>query len=127
LLEELEADGRLGVDGIDPRRGLARVPCPHRLDPGHELRIGGHVPDQPEELVRFVGKHPDEVVSQRLQAAASFALRAACSRAKSSPAWCEERVRGLAETIRKPLALAISSSALNSSGCQNRSIGACLR
>jgi hypothetical protein len=28
---------------------------------------------------------------------------AALSRAKSSPAWCDERVSGLAETIRKPL------------------------
>ena len=32
------------------------------------------------------------------------AARAALSRAKSSPAWCEERVSGLAETMRKPLA-----------------------
>jgi hypothetical protein len=32
------------------------------------------------------------------------AVRSAFSRAKSSPAWCEERVSGLAETIEKPLA-----------------------
>src|SRR6266581_8585546 len=31
------------------------------------------------------------------------AARAACSLAKSSPAWCEERVSGLADTIRNPL------------------------
>ena len=35
---------------------------------------------------------------------AGVAARAALSRAKSSPAWCEERVSGLADTIRKPLA-----------------------
>jgi hypothetical protein len=34
----------------------------------------------------------------------SFASRALRNRAKSSPAWCEERVSGLDETIRKPLA-----------------------
>ena len=37
------------------------------------------------------------------------ASRAAFSRAKSSPAWCEERVSGLDDTIRKPLARAIAS------------------
>ncbi len=34
----------------------------------------------------------------------SRASRAAFSRAKSSPAWCDERVNGEAETMRKPLA-----------------------
>jgi tRNA(Ile)-lysidine synthase len=33
----------------------------------------------------------------------NVAARAARSFAKSSPAWCEERVNGLAETIRNPL------------------------
>jgi hypothetical protein len=36
-------------------------------------------------------------------AAASFFSRLARSLAKSSPAWCEERVSGEDETIRKPL------------------------
>ena len=35
---------------------------------------------------------------------ASLARRAAFSRAKSSPAWCEERVSGVDDTSRKPLA-----------------------
>ena len=41
-------------------------------------------------------------VIRALRAAA--ASRAAFSRAKSSPAWCEERVSGEAETSRNPLA-----------------------
>ena len=36
--------------------------------------------------------------------ASSSAARAALRRLKSSPAWCEERVSGEAETSRKPLA-----------------------
>jgi hypothetical protein len=36
--------------------------------------------------------------------APSLASRAALSRAKSSPAWWEERVRGVADTRVKPLA-----------------------
>ncbi len=36
-------------------------------------------------------------------AARSFFSRLARNRSKSSPAWCDERVNGLDETIRKPL------------------------
>ena len=56
----------------------------------------------------------------------SFA-RAAFSRAKSSPAWCEERVSGDADTIRNPLAKAMVFSASNSSGGTKRITGWCLR
>ena len=42
-------------------------------------------------------------IARAAQAAdASFFSRAALSRAKSSPAWCDERVSGEAETMRKP-------------------------
>jgi hypothetical protein len=34
----------------------------------------------------------------------AWASRAAFNRAKSSPAWCDERVNGDDDTIRKPLA-----------------------
>src|SRR5882724_7640618 len=51
-------------------------------------------PDDPMTRMRSMIRTRD----QRARAA-----RAACSLAKSSPAWCEERVSGLADTIRKPL------------------------
>jgi hypothetical protein len=41
--------------------------------------------------------------------ASSRAIRAALSRAKSSPAWCEERVSGDDDTSRKPLARPIAA------------------
>src|SRR6185312_1105860 len=129
LLQEREAHPRLGVERIHAGRQLTRVPGPDGGDPGHELRIGLDAADQGEQLVGRIGQPLGDVV---LQAAASprlasWALRAACRRAKSSPAWCEERVSGLAATIRKPLDRAISARLANSSGCTKRSIGACLR
>ncbi|MHC2354022.1 hypothetical protein ACVMB3_003531 [Sinorhizobium meliloti] len=51
-----------------------------------------------------VAGRPDEGRKQAdYSAAASFLSRAAFSLAKSSPAWWDERVSGLEETIRKPL------------------------
>src|SRR3954471_23131925 len=41
--------------------------------------------------------------SKKSHHAPARARRAACSLAKSSPAWCDDRVSGLADTIRKPL------------------------
>jgi len=43
----------------------------------------------------------------QVPAAAILARRAARSRAKSSPAWCDERVNGVDDTSRKPLAAPI--------------------
>src|ERR1041385_4013803 len=63
----------------------------------------------------------EEAFAAQLRAAA----RAACSCAKSESAWYEERVKGEADTNKKPLARAMTSSDLNSSGDQKRSTAAC--
>src|SRR5215831_9518205 len=62
---------------------------------------GGEAPRQ-RRLAR-AGAADDHYALHRSQMRASFASRAALSRAKSSPAWCEERVSGDEETIKKPL------------------------
>src|SRR5208337_21067 len=49
-----------------------------------------------------------------------LAARAALSRAKSSPAWWEERVSGDEETSRKPFAPPIAAYSANSSGVTKR-------
>src|SRR5262249_6772059 len=77
---------------------------PQRTTERHELRILLDIRDKVEHIggavtdPAFRGK----LGHQRLEELAS--RRAARRRAKSSPAWCDERVRGLAETIRNPLA-----------------------
>src|SRR5215831_3311098 len=63
----------------------------------------GEAPRQRRLARAGASRRPSRGVSIR-QGRASFASRAALSRAKSSPAWCEERVSGDEETIKKPLA-----------------------
>lgn len=106
LLEEGKPYRSLGVERFDAICQRACVPCSHRCNPRNELRVGHDIADQGEELVGLIGQKPGDLMPQAT--AASRAWRAACRRAKSSPAWCEERVSGLAATIKNPLARAIS-------------------
>src|ERR1043165_4487359 len=101
LVDDLVGHRHLGDRGFDPLRAGRPPTHPHRLAERHELRIALHVGDQIEHVARRMADAPPgaELRHQRESEA-----RAAFRRAKSSPAWCEERVSGEADTIRKPLA-----------------------
>src|SRR5262249_16425094 len=94
--------------------------------PRDEAGIGAHVRHQRAQIRRRVRQPPLRIDcgEGHYLERASLAAR---KRRKSSPAWKLERVSGVADTIRKPLDSAIALRAANSSGCQKRSIPACLR
>ena len=84
LAEHLEADDQVGDDETRLALADARADAP-RQEFGVALDIG----DQREQLLRRVGKHTLFGMGRhggRFSAAASLAVRAARSRAKSSPA-----------------------------------------
>ena len=82
----------------DERRQFACLPFQHSEDIG----------DQREHPVRRMAGPARGFELRHRQPTPGFpscASRAARSLAKSSPAWCEERVSGLEDTSRKPLLL----------------------
>eukprot|EP00918_Siedleckia_nematoides_P028873 GHVU01062095.1.p1 GENE.GHVU01062095.1~~GHVU01062095.1.p1 ORF type:complete len:153 (+),score=8.37 GHVU01062095.1:48-461(+) len=62
LLEEGEADGRLGVENPNAGRFLAPVPDAHGVHPLHEAGIGLNVCDQLGELMRRIGQDAGDAV-----------------------------------------------------------------
>src|SRR5262249_21670657 len=101
LAKDAEADDQVGDDQFGSAFLDAR-----RETPRQKLRIALDIRDERKELLRRVGQHT--LLGMRRHRGlqprvASLAVRAARNRAKSSPAWYEERVKGEAETNRKPL------------------------
>ena len=100
---------QLRGDAGDQHLAFALAAARPHLQPlaeGDELGVFLHVGDEVEHLVRRM-RHDVARLEMRHRLGrrqAACAARAARKRAKSSPAWWEERVSGLAETKRKPLA-----------------------
>src|SRR5262249_2012250 len=109
LVDQLVGNSHLAHDRRPAARVLAALLHPHRAAARHEPRllvpvgaesehVGGGVPH-----AALGGDVPPASAHARLPRRTAWA-RAALSRAKSSPAWCEERVSGEAATIEKRLA-----------------------
>lgn len=101
LADHLVADGHIGGE-----RGIARVIFRAAADDEafahrHEFGVTLDIRDEIEHRLR---RMPNRARGfETGHQAPVFAARAAFSFAKSSPAWCDERVSGLEDTIAKPL------------------------
>ena len=90
----------MGPMTVEPGKAKGAPDHPHRPAQRHEFGIAldvGH------EVEHVGGGMLDAALGGELRHQRR-ASRAARRRRKSSPAWCDERVSGLAETIEKPLA-----------------------
>src|SRR5262249_29746473 len=104
LVDQLVGNSHLAHDRRPAARVLAALLDPHRAAERHELRILVHVGD---EIEHVGGGVPHAALGGELRHASGHdhaRARAALSRAKSAPAWWEERVSGEAATIEKRLA-----------------------